>query len=277
MVKSLSLVMSLILISPCYSGQIANSILNTDKHVLLGHWHFDEQSGVTAKDSSGNGNNGTLTNGATFVSGINGMAVSGGTSGGNQYVNFGSPASGLFNVDVSTPFLVGIAYTRPKTVNPSGADVIIGKVNWTGNFGWHIKTAQRNNTWKWEITTRGNSGDVVNGDARTFEAFAVTNTFTNSLQTLFVYYDGANTNRSWNVCQNGVCSNSITCNAGDCVTQGSLTTTQDLRIGGAAVGTVEWKGGTYDEFIFSSGTWTTGEIQRLDNILKSRHHINDEE
>src|SRR3990170_7060226 len=36
---------------------------------LVGYWAFDEGSGTTAGDSSGNGNNGTLTNGPTWVAG----------------------------------------------------------------------------------------------------------------------------------------------------------------------------------------------------------------
>jgi hypothetical protein len=36
---------------------------------VLGYWQFNESSGVSASDSSGNGNTGTLTNGPTFVAG----------------------------------------------------------------------------------------------------------------------------------------------------------------------------------------------------------------
>src|SRR3569623_1006054 len=36
---------------------------------LIGHWNFDETSGTVAADSSGNGNNGTLINGPTWVTG----------------------------------------------------------------------------------------------------------------------------------------------------------------------------------------------------------------
>ncbi|MFA5098893.1 MAG: LamG-like jellyroll fold domain-containing protein [Candidatus Paceibacterota bacterium] len=36
---------------------------------LVGYWKFDEGSGTTAYDSSGNGNNGTLTNGPAYTTG----------------------------------------------------------------------------------------------------------------------------------------------------------------------------------------------------------------
>jgi len=42
---------------------------------LVGYWQFDEGSGTTATDSSGNGNNGTI-NGATWVDGKLGKALS---------------------------------------------------------------------------------------------------------------------------------------------------------------------------------------------------------
>ncbi len=51
---------------------------------LVGNWTFDEGSGTTAYDRSGNGNNGILTNGPTWTTGQLGGALS---SGGNAYVN----------------------------------------------------------------------------------------------------------------------------------------------------------------------------------------------
>jgi hypothetical protein len=44
----------------------ANGILNNG---LQAHWRFDETSGTTAADASGNSRNGTLANGAAFVAG----------------------------------------------------------------------------------------------------------------------------------------------------------------------------------------------------------------
>jgi hypothetical protein len=43
---------------------------------LVGHWKFDEGSGITAGDSSGNNNTGTLTNGPTWTTGKLGGALS---------------------------------------------------------------------------------------------------------------------------------------------------------------------------------------------------------
>jgi len=55
---------------------------------LVGHWTFDEGSGTTAGDSSGNGNTGTLTNGPTWTAGQIGQALS--FDGVDDYVETGS-------------------------------------------------------------------------------------------------------------------------------------------------------------------------------------------
>jgi len=53
-------------------------------------WHFDDGSGTSAADSSGNGNVGTLQNSPTWITGqVNGALQFNGT---NQYVSIGNPA-----------------------------------------------------------------------------------------------------------------------------------------------------------------------------------------
>src|SRR5262249_40929284 len=42
---------------------------------LVAYWKFDEGSGTTTADSSGNGNTGTLMNGVQWVTGITGNAL----------------------------------------------------------------------------------------------------------------------------------------------------------------------------------------------------------
>src|SRR3989344_3676813 len=52
---------------------------------LVGYWTFDEGTGATASDSSGNNNTGTLTNGPTWTTGKIGQALS--FDGVDDYVN----------------------------------------------------------------------------------------------------------------------------------------------------------------------------------------------
>ena len=58
---------------------------------LVAGYAFNETSGSTTADASGNGNTGILTNGAVFVAGKNGNAVR--LDGVNDHVNLGNPAS----------------------------------------------------------------------------------------------------------------------------------------------------------------------------------------
>ena len=58
---------------------------------LVAAYAFNETSGTTALDASGNGNNGVLTNGPLFVVGKNSNGVR--LDGVNDYVNLSNPAS----------------------------------------------------------------------------------------------------------------------------------------------------------------------------------------
>jgi len=57
---------------------------------LVAHWKLDDGSGTTARDSSGNGFDGTLIGGPTWVVGTDGGALE--FDGLNDYVDFGNPA-----------------------------------------------------------------------------------------------------------------------------------------------------------------------------------------
>ena len=72
---------------------------------LVGMWSFNgpDMSGVTAYDRSGQGNNGTLTNGPSRVAGKIGQALS--FDGVNDYVSIGNSAT-LQNLPDAGPFSV---------------------------------------------------------------------------------------------------------------------------------------------------------------------------
>ena len=65
---------------------------------LVGHWKLDEGSGTTAKDASGNGNDGTLQGAPVWVAGVLGRALQ--FSGSNS-VNCGPAANLAFTQTVS--------------------------------------------------------------------------------------------------------------------------------------------------------------------------------
>ncbi len=72
---------------------------------LVGHWRFDETSGTTASDSSGNGHTGTLLNGAAWNAGgmLDGCVSLDGT---NDFVSV--PSSTALNVTSAVTFAVQI-------------------------------------------------------------------------------------------------------------------------------------------------------------------------
>jgi N-acetylneuraminic acid mutarotase len=72
------------------SGVKTFTVLNSEMDGLVGWWKFDETNGTIAYDSSGNGNDGNLTNGPTWVSGKIGGALS--FDGIDEYVDLGSSA-----------------------------------------------------------------------------------------------------------------------------------------------------------------------------------------
>jgi hypothetical protein len=73
-------------------GQTSGQVLGASTTGLVGYWNFDEGSGTTAADSSGNGNNGTLVNGPTWTVGkVGSEALS--FDGSSGYVNAGSATS----------------------------------------------------------------------------------------------------------------------------------------------------------------------------------------
>ncbi len=82
---------------------------------LVGWWKFDDGSGTTAVDSSGNGYNATLFNGVSWVTGRIGDAVS--TNGVNQYVSI--PA-----VNISTTKAVTVTLWVNRTYSTAGGHTL---------------------------------------------------------------------------------------------------------------------------------------------------------
>lgn len=82
---------------------------------LVGYWSFDEGTGSTAHDDSGNGNDGMI-NGATWIEGVLGKALD--FDGNSDYVSFSSSV-------LDTPPFSVCAWVKPNTVNPSKNRYII--------------------------------------------------------------------------------------------------------------------------------------------------------
>jgi hypothetical protein len=137
------------------SAQAASNATNTFVRVingnspLKGSWHFDEGSGTTAYDNSGNGNNGTLYNSPAWVDGKFGKALS--FDGSNDYVT--TPIVS----NILTDFTME-AWVKAPSV-PGDRRIVMGS-GWNYN-DWYIGVNLSSNTGaparKWLFWVAGNS------------------------------------------------------------------------------------------------------------------------
>ncbi|RLJ00337.1 MAG: hypothetical protein DRP06_02095, partial [Candidatus Aenigmatarchaeota archaeon] len=97
---------------------------------VKGSWHFDENSGTTAYDTSGNDNDGTLTNGPSWVDGKFGKALE--FDGSNNYVDCGNGES-LNIIDAITIE----AWFNRDTLDTSTWTAILSKE--AGNTGYELQ------------------------------------------------------------------------------------------------------------------------------------------
>ncbi|MEE9412742.1 MAG: LamG-like jellyroll fold domain-containing protein, partial [Methylococcales bacterium] len=137
---------------------------------LLGYWMLDDGSGTVASDSSGNGNNGTLTNGPIW----NGSELV--FDGENDYVNLGT-------LDVSGSEMTLTGWVQANQLeNCSGFDCrIISKATGTAtdDHYWMVGTTQVSGVTRLRFRLKANgstktlvasSGDLTNGDQFHFAA-----------------------------------------------------------------------------------------------------------
>jgi hypothetical protein len=91
-------------------------------------------TGTTWTDLTGNGYNGTLTNGPVFSTSNNGILTF--NSGSSQYVNFGN----VLNFERTDAFSV-FFWIKAPTPGPSSFFPVINKLNWVvGAKGWRISS-----------------------------------------------------------------------------------------------------------------------------------------
>ncbi len=98
---------------------------------LVGNWKFDEGTGTSASDSSGNNNTGALFNSPTWVTGKFGKALS--FDGVNDYVEVGdkSTLDGFTNLSISLWFQtntdqIGVLVNKYENLNNNGYYLAVG-------------------------------------------------------------------------------------------------------------------------------------------------------
>ncbi|MBI2024268.1 LamG domain-containing protein, partial [Candidatus Giovannonibacteria bacterium] len=117
---------------------------------LVAHWKFDEGSGTTALDSSGNNNTGTLTNGPLWTTGKIGGALN--FDGVNDYVRVNDPGAGSV-LDLPGNFTISAwaKFDAFPDVSPGKYPRIVQKGFAAGDSG----------TWSLAIDTGGTPDNVV--------------------------------------------------------------------------------------------------------------------
>lgn len=95
--KTVKVRLTLICVSVIVFGLIfaGQSFAKIDPKTCVGMWHFDEGSGTTAKDSSGNKNDGTLKNSPKWVDGKFGKALQFDGSSSYVIVHIGTPPQSI--------------------------------------------------------------------------------------------------------------------------------------------------------------------------------------
>ena len=106
---------------------------------LVGLWHFDEGSGATASDSSGNLNDGTLMGGTGWTGGMSGQALS--FDGINDYVDCGS----VLQLDAVGEFTVEFWIWVDILPFPTGWQGIIARGNGTQRTPWIFSNQNNSN------------------------------------------------------------------------------------------------------------------------------------
>jgi len=160
------------------SASGASSVADTFIRVIdgvQGSWHLDEGSGTTAYDTSGNGNNGTLINGPTWIDGKFGKALS--SDGSDDYVDCGVADwfNSLSNVTISL-------WVKPGSTQLQYADILSAHT-----YGYTLEQDSTNNnlfylsywngsTWqganiKTQLTAGGWQHFVVEKDGTTIRHF----------------------------------------------------------------------------------------------------------
>ena len=135
---------------------INSSQNNQNTSGLVGEWSFNgkDLSGTTAFDRSGQGNNGTLTNGPTPTIGKIGQALL--FDGVNDYLNMGAPSA----LNITGPFSIS-AWINPKSFGGSSRGRVVDKFSDDGTTGYGFFVDNVNTTNGITICTGGCVGSAA--------------------------------------------------------------------------------------------------------------------
>lgn len=138
-----------------YPTLLRTSFLDVGEPGLVGFWSFDETSGTTAADSSGNGLGGTLTGGPVWTAGHTNGALN--FDGTDDYVNLGNPADLRM-----TGAMTLTAWVYVDTFTNAGR--IIAKQGAYNNRGWSLNV-EADGKASFQIAANSTTVQLVNSAA----------------------------------------------------------------------------------------------------------------
>ncbi len=237
------LLLSAVIVSLCFSTTLVFlPQVKAAGSPPVGYWKFDEGSGSTAYDSSGNGNNGTLKNGPLWVSGVNGTALS--FDGSDDYVSI--PDSSSLDIggnQISFEFWMNSAVDLPHPTTPEEATYFFDKGD---AYVGSIQMDVGNPTYYGRLTFSLPFSTPDNKYIRSTKDSWNANTWFHIALT----YDG----NIMRIYVNGVLDNSVEA-GGNVHTSGF-----PLAIGSYCMGTYNFFNGTIDEFAIYDYARTAEEI-----------------
>jgi hypothetical protein len=237
---------------------------------LVGWWKFDETSGTSASDSSGNGNTGTLSaSNAAFAAGRinNGLSLTNVNANTSGLVNIANPSN--FAFDYNTPFtLAAWIYRTDSTVETD----IMGKENpqssWHGYSLWLDQDSHCAGCLMDSFYSSGMGGvSTVYTNAGTVP----NNTWTHVAET----YDGSGNASGVTLYINGV-SQALSGDTSGTI-NASLHVTQPFQVGGdgdgdgtADAGCCTFKGKIDDARVYNRAL-SAGEVTQLYNATSPNY------
>ena len=164
---------------------------------IVGWWKMDEGSGTTAYDSSGNANNGTLTNTPTYAGGVN----SGGTS---YYLGRSVVFTSASSRYISIPSNAALTFTGSKSYG--------AWIKWT-NSGAQQDIFTRASGYNLYLSSGGTAYYTLTGLTATAQTSTVVTAATWT-HIMIVYDSTVGTNGTVYVYKNGAVTNTVTATAG---------------------------------------------------------------
>jgi hypothetical protein len=213
-------------------------------HLDAGNTSSYPGTGIDWYDLTNNDNDGTLLNGASYVTDGGGSISFDGV---NDYVNYGD----VMNKDGSTPFSVGVTFNADTL----GLVGLISKYKWNSWNGFIVCIIS--NKIYFLIGNGSNNAILVRGS---------TTITTGVYYNIVVTYDGSTNASGVNIYVNGVLESMVT--SVDNFT-GGLSNTDNLTVGAFSDPTGYFNGNIYSSQIYNRAL-TESEIQQNYNTTKGR-------